>query len=71
MHRKGIGPSVRCIAVDDTCVAAERCIEVVAAEDVSETAGLATGVETAGEQQHAVDVKGVGTVGQSFWLTLL
>lgn len=50
MHRKGIGPLGRCIAVDGTCVAAERCIEVVAARDVSETAGLAMGVETAGEQ---------------------
>ena len=57
--------------MDGTCVAAERCIEVVAARDVSETAGLATGVETAGERQHAADVKGVGIVEQSFLLTLL
>lgn len=62
MHRKGIGPLRRLIAVDDTCVAAEGCMKGVAVRRISETERFPTNIETAREHQHTVDVKGVGTV---------
>ena len=43
----------------------------VAVRRISETERFPTNIETAREHQHTVDVKGIGTVKQAFWLILL
>ena len=43
----------------------------VAVRRISETERFPTNIETAREHQHTVDVKGVSTVKQAFWPTLL